>query len=47
MVLPGGRRHGRCIVVVPLDAYSLVLVFVLPHVVLCYCYTISTPFLIQ
>jgi hypothetical protein len=47
MVLPRGRHRGRCIVVVPLDAYSLVLVFVLPHVVLCYCYTISTPFLIQ
>jgi hypothetical protein len=47
MVLPRGRHRGRCIVVVPLDAYSLVLVFVLPHAVLCYCYTISTPFLIQ
>jgi hypothetical protein len=30
---PGGRRHGRCVVVDPLDACSLVLGSVLPRVI--------------
>jgi hypothetical protein len=57
MVRPRGRRRGRCVVVVPLDACSLVLSSVLPCVIFVRCGAIptvgllhsipSTPYLIQ